>query len=148
MTPLSRLNCNRQLFKLRIVHYSLTLIMGSCLTPKRRILLLVFILNTFSKSIFLKIILYLFLFKFVCMTTCTCGSSNHRFISIFLFVWFSLVLQCLFVPVQTVTVHTYFQLYLQLVCLTAWSYIHMHSSSNCVNKDHTVLKKSNLYLLQ
>ena len=26
------------IFKLRIVHYSLTLIMGSCLTPKRRIL--------------------------------------------------------------------------------------------------------------
>ena len=33
------------IFKLRIVHYSLTLIIGSCLTPKRRILLLVFILN-------------------------------------------------------------------------------------------------------
>jgi len=29
------------IFKLRIVHYSITLIMGSCLTPKRRILLLV-----------------------------------------------------------------------------------------------------------
>ena len=42
------------IFKLRIVHYSLTLIIESCLTPKRRILLLVFILSTISKSILLK----------------------------------------------------------------------------------------------
>ena len=42
------------MFKLRIIQYSLTLIMGSCLTPKRRIVLLLFILNTFSKSILLK----------------------------------------------------------------------------------------------
>ena len=42
------------MFKLRIIQYSLTLIMGSCLTPKRRIVLLLFILNKFSKSILLK----------------------------------------------------------------------------------------------